>query len=171
MGRNRIFLLLGAATVGLVLLACSHTSESTHEASVAQPPMRPAKSRAVRPVVDVPALLALTIDELPARLGPPGRVPDTFVDPSVVALNEIQARIDSTAFFRYRGQAFVVSYNTKTRQLYDVLLLGRDENVLRQRGKLTENAAGYLLVPVFEVRDITALQGLRVIPAGVERPQ
>ena len=64
----------------------------------------------------------------------------------------------------------MVSYNAKIRQLIDVLLLGHDEDLLMRQGHLTPDAAGYLLVPVFEVRNATAVQGLRVIPAGPGRP-
>ena len=57
--------------------------------TIAKPATPPAEKLAVQPMVDVPALLALTVDELPARLGRPSRVPETFVDPSVVTLNQI----------------------------------------------------------------------------------
>ncbi|MDQ2771256.1 MAG: hypothetical protein M3Y54_12235 [Bacteroidota bacterium] len=170
MGLNRIFLLLlGAGVAGVVLLACSHTSEPAHEPSLEKLTTSPAQKRAVQPVVDVPFLLTLTVDELPTRLGRPGRVPATFIDPSVVALNQIQSSIDSSTYFRYRGQEFVVSYNARTRRLNDVLLLGHNEDLLMQRGHLVPAAASYLLVPVFELRNATALQGLRVVPAHLDR--
>lgn len=170
MGPSRIFLLLlGVGVAGIGLLACSHVSESVNEPALVAPSAHPPTPVAKRPVVDVPSLLALTVDELPARLGRPGRVPATFVDPAVVALNQIQIPLDSVAFFRCRGQGFVVTYNAKTRRLIDVLLLGHDEELLMQRGHLAPDAASYLLVPVFEVRNATAVLGLRVIPADLAR--
>lgn len=169
---SRIFLLLlGVGVAGIALLACSHVSESVNEPSRVAPSAHPPKPVAKRPVVDVPSLLALTIDELPARLGRPGPLPANFIDPAVVALNQIQIPLDSVAFFRCRGQGFVVTYNAKTRRLIDVLLLGHDEDLLMQRGHLVPDAASYLMVPVFEVGNVMAIQGIRVIPANLARTQ
>ena len=172
MAVNRMFLwLLGAGAAGVVLLACSHAGDSTHEPSVTMPPLPAPSTAAVPPVLDVPALLGLTVDELPARLGPAGRVPATFVDPAAVSLNEIQAQIDSSAFFRYRGIEIVVSYDAKTRYLIDVMLLGADEDHLMQQGHLALDAAKYLLVPVFKLHQPTALLGLRAVPVDMPHLQ
>ncbi len=169
---NRMFLwLLGAGAAGVVLLACSHSGDSTHEPSVAMPPLPAPSTVAVPPVLDVPTLLGLTVDELPARLGPAGRVPARIVDPAAVSMNEIQARTDSSAFFRYRGIEILVSFNAKTRQLYDVMLLGADEDHLMQQGHLAQDAAKYLLVPVFKLHQPTALLGLRAVPVDLSHLQ
>lgn len=168
MGLNRTLLwLLGAGAAGALLLACSHTSESTHEPGVAAPSESPSAAAKVLPVLDVPALLGLTVDELPARLGPAGRVPATFVDPAAVALNQIQAQLDSSAFFRYKGVEIVVNYDAKTRHLNDVTLLGSEEDQLMQQGQLTLDAPKYLLVPVFKLHQPTVLLGLRAIPVDL----
>jgi hypothetical protein len=58
----------------------------------------------------------------------------------------------------------VASYNARSRQVRDLLLLGHHEDSLMGRAHLRPNAATYLVMPVFRDNRSFRLLGLRVIP-------
>ena len=78
---------------------------------------------------------------------------------------------DSVRFFRYRSLDVLVSYDTGTRHCNDLLLLGRNEAQLMQRAGLSDEAANYLLLPVFYAHQPTQMLGLRVVPLGPRQSQ
>ncbi|GAB3585911.1 hypothetical protein [Hymenobacter daeguensis] len=115
------------------------------------------------PRLNVAALLQLSIDEVGHRVGPPHPVPPALRDPTLVAQGPPGAVADSTALFLYRGLRLVVTYDYGTRQVKDLMLMGRNEDELMSQGQLELGATQYLVLPVFQKYRPTELLGLRVL--------
>jgi hypothetical protein len=141
----------------LIGAGCSRPSEPRQE------PVRSSDAAAVGPVLDIPSLLPLSIDVLTRRLGPSRPIPPGFSDPSAVSLSQIQARLDSTAFFQSHGLSLVVAYDASQRHINDILLLGTDEDLLMRQGRLRMGAPDYLVLPVFQAHRPMQLLGVRVV--------
>jgi hypothetical protein len=138
------------------LASCSGTHESRQVAAT--------PSRSIRPTTNVPALLGVSIDELHERLGPGRPLPPDFINPLEVLGNDINTvRQDSLASFRTGGLTLVASYDARTRQVRDLLLLGRREDSLMAQGTLQANARNYLVLPIFRLNKPGRLLGLRVV--------
>jgi hypothetical protein len=67
--------------------------------------------------------------------------------------------------FRTGGLTLVASYNARSREVRDLLLLGHHEDSLMGRAHLQANTPSYLVMPVFYNGNAYRLLGLRVIPA------
>ena len=141
------------------LTACSGTHERGREqvAAVSGPPHAVA-------VLNVPALLGLSIDALDRQLGARQALPAGFIDPMMQPLLSRGEPLDSTALFRHRGLALLATYDHRNRRVRDLLLLGSDEDALMQRARLNATSGRYLLMPVFKLQRPTELMGLRVVP-------
>lgn len=137
------------------LAGCSGGRDTSHTAS------NEAAHGIIAPTANVPALLGQSIDSLRRRLGPPLLLPK-YYDPMLVRENRL-TRDDSAASFRAGGLVVVASYNARTRQVRDLLLLGHHEDSLMGRATLRSNASEYLVLPVF-VANSSQLIGLRVVP-------
>jgi hypothetical protein len=138
------------------LASCSGTHESRQVAAT--------PSRSIVPTTNVPALLGVSIDGLRERLGPGRALPPGFVNPLQVQGNEVETvRQDSLASFRTGGLTLVASYDARTRQVSDLLLLGRREDSLMAQGALQANAHNYLVLPIFRLNKPGRLLGLRVV--------
>lgn len=148
----------------LGLAACSGAHEPSRDLTVrpARPLLGPETAG-----VSVPALLNLSIDEMSQRLGPRLPLPAGFADPTLVLLAQRHESMDSAALFRCRGLALVASYDHRSRQVSDLLLLGSDEEALMSRARLELGAERYLVLPVFQERHPTRLLGLRVLAIGL----
>lgn len=151
---------LAGALVGsglLMLGACSGTHEPTHGPAVSL------KSGIVAPTANVPALLGASIDGLRHRLGMPQPLPPGFSDPAMGPAGGLE-QPDSTLAFRMKGFTLIANYDARTRQVRDLLLLGQHEDSLMGRASLRPNAAGYLVLPVFQAGSDNRLLGLRIVP-------
>ena len=137
---------------------CSRAREREDTAAAILAPTLPASTTAAVPIVDVPAEIGRSIDEVRQRLGPPQPLPAGFEDPAG------RAGGDSTLAFRPRGLTVVASYNAQNRRVLDLLVLGPDEDVLMHRAGLAMGAPAYLLLPVFTAGHFNRLLGLRVVP-------
>ena len=157
--RLAIFFSSGAVVLGLAG-GCSGAHEARHDSisTVAMPLDDP-------PRLDVPGLLALSIEEVGHRLGPPRPVPPALRDPTL--LPQQRETLDSTALFQYRGLNVVVSYDYPTRRVTDLMLMGDNEDELMSQGHLQLGSANYLVLPIFQQRRPTELMGLRVLPSKV----
>jgi hypothetical protein len=114
----------------------------------------------VAPTADVPALLGASIDGLRQRLGPSQPLPPHIA----AALPDATLRLaDSVATFRTGGLTLVASYNARSRQVRDLLLLGHHEDSLMGRAHLRANSPNYLIMPVFAAGNSFRLLGLRII--------
>lgn len=149
--------LVGLLLVGSSWLAgCSGTHESRQVAAT--------PSRSTAPTTNIPALLGVSIDGLHERLGPAQPLPLGFVNPLEVLGNPADnAQQDSLASFRTGGLTLVASYDARTRQVRDLLLLGHREDSLMAQGTLHTNARNYLVLPVFRVNKPGRLLGLRIV--------
>ncbi|RZK23068.1 MAG: hypothetical protein EOO56_06345 [Hymenobacter sp.] len=143
-----------AGSLGLLLAGCSGGREPHHA---------PATSLAhaqIAPTTDVPALLGASIDGLRQRLGASQPLPAA----TVAALPETALSLaDSVATFRTGGLTLVASYDARSGQVRDLLLLGHHEDSLMGRAHLRANAPNYLVMPVFYAGKSFRLLGLRVI--------
>jgi hypothetical protein len=145
---------LAALGASLVLAACSRTHEPRHVAT------NDMVHTQVAPTADVPALLGFTIDGLYQRLGKAQPLP------AALAASMPEARLtlpDSVTTFRTGGLTVVASYNARSREVRDLLLLGHHEDSLMGRAHLQPNSPDYLVMPVFYNGDSFRLLGLRVI--------
>lgn len=149
-----------AATVG-----CSGSHEPPHDRAVL-PVAAPVRDVAG---LDVPGLIALSIDEMSKRLGPRLPVPVGFVDPLQGSLAQHHGQMDSSMLFRARGLALVASYNHRTRQVSNLVLLGANETDLMRRAQLQLSAEQYLVLPVFQKERPTQLLGLRVLAVSLNQ--
>ncbi len=151
-GPRRWAAALGA---GGLLAACSGAHEPRHVASASSEPVR------VAPTADVPALLGVSIDGLRQRLGAARPVPAAVAE----ALPESRlAVVDSATAFRTGGLTLVASYDARSRQVRDLLVLGHHEDSLMGRARLRPHAPNYLVMPVFYTGNTFRLLGVRVIP-------
>ncbi len=139
---------------GVLLAACSRTHEPRHVAA------NDIVRTQVAPTADVPALLGVSIDGLHQRLGQARPLP------AALAASMPESRLalpDSVTTFRTGGLTVVASYNARSREVRDLLLLGHHEDSLMGRARLQANAPNYLVMPVFYNGDAYRLLGLRVI--------
>ena len=146
--------------VGLGATGCSGTHEAPQDRAVSAAPALPYHDATA---LSVPKLLHLDIDELNRQLGPRLPIPTGFTDPVLVPLVQRNEPLDSTTLFRRRGLAIVASYDHRSRQVSNLLLLGSNENELMRRARLQLGAESYLVLPVFKERPATELLGLRVL--------
>ncbi len=146
--------------LALLGAACSGAHEPTQGTAPA-PPRPP-----IAPTANVPALVGATISELRTRLGPPGRPPRGFHDPSAITGTSRPGSepLDSVAAFRVGGLPLLASYDARSGRVHDLLLLGPHEDVLMGQASLQANAAAYLVLPVFRPEQPGRLLGLRVVP-------
>jgi len=150
-GASRWAAALGAS---LLLAACSGAHESRHVASSGSTHVQ------VAPTADVPALVGASIDGLRQRLGATQPLPQALAE----ALPEARLALpDSVTTFRTGGLTVVASYNARSREVRDLLLLGHHEDSLMGRAHLQANAPNYLIMPVFYNGNAYRLLGLRVI--------
>jgi hypothetical protein len=151
---------IAALGIGLGVLGCSGSHESRRT------PLSPVEHVQVAPTVNVPALLGISIDGLRQRIGPPQPLPSQFTTSEAGALlYTSRGRLDSLLAFRTGGLLVLATYNTHSRQVRDLLLLGHHEDSLMGRARLRSNTSDYLVMPVFRDSRSFRLLGLRVIPA------
>lgn len=145
---------LGALLVATTwwLVGCSGAHEPTQLASATA-------HAAVTPTTNVPALLSSSIDGLRSRLGATHPLPAGFPGP----LSDGLASTDSLLAFRTGGLQLVATYNARTREVRDLLVLGQQEDSLMGRATLRSSARDYLVLPVFRPDNPNRLLGLRVI--------
>lgn len=141
-----------AAGSWLALSACSGTHEPAQTPAASQP------RGSIAPTTNVPALVGASIDGLRRRLGPTQPLPAGFGDPVMAP--------DSVLAFRTGGLLLLASYDARTRQVRDLLLLGRHEDSLMARATLRTSSPSYLVLPVFRTGSANHLLGLRVIPTN-----
>ena len=138
------------------LAACSGAHEPTQTTTAAR------ADAAVR--TNVPALVGLSIDGLHRRLGPSRPLPADFADPRVLASSGTRPTApDSVASFQTGGITLIASFDARTRQVRDLLLLGPHEDSIMARTALRSNASNYLVLPVFYTQQPNRLLGLRVV--------
>ncbi len=150
-------MLFVAGVLGVEACSGSHEPPHDHTVPTAAAPARPGEE------LDVPSLLALSIDEMGRRVGPQRPIPAGFTDPTLAPLVQRNVPLDSTTVFHSRGLSMVVTYNYHSRRVSDLLLLGSNENELMRRAKLQLDAPHYLVLPVFQTHHPTQLLGLRVL--------
>jgi hypothetical protein len=134
------------------LAGCSGAHEPTQVASTPT-------HAAITPTANVPALLSSSIDGLRNRLGAAHSLPAGYPDP----LSVDKASADSLLAFRTGGLQLVATYNARTRQVHDLLILGQQEDSLMGKASLRSSAREYLVLPVFRPDNPNRLLGLRVI--------
>jgi hypothetical protein len=133
------------------LAGCSGAHESAQMVAVAH--------AGAAATTNVPA-----IDELHRRLGSSQQAPASLTDPNgPLAGQNAQAMQDSVVTFQTGGLTLVASYDTHSRQVRDLLLLGQHEDSLMAKATLRPNASSYMVLPVFRVDKPNSLLGLRIV--------
>jgi hypothetical protein len=153
----RQLLVASLAWGGGLLSGCSGAHEpAQHSPEVSRPIMH------LAPTANVPALLNKSIEEVQRRLGAAQPLPTILAD--LTLYNSLAPRLtDSVMVFRTGGLLLAASYNTRSRRINDLLLLGRHEDSLMHRAALRTNSSEYLVLPIFRPSRPGALLGLRVI--------
>ncbi len=150
---------------GLRLVACWAVAgcSGSHEPAQTSPTPR----SSVAPTANVPALLGKSIDGLRGKLGAAQALPPNYSDPlSAIITASPTGKTDSLSAFRVGGLILVASYDARTRQVRDLLVLGRHEDSLMAQASLRAGARNYLIMPVFYANKHNHLLGLRVISIG-----
>jgi hypothetical protein len=160
MMRPRQFILWG------LLMGAVPGCSGTHEQRKEQAVTAPVAASAGQPVLDLPALVGLSIDELSRRLGPGKPLPAGFVDPVTAPLAPGAVQPDSSMLFRAAQLRMVVTFDQHSHRVSDLLLLGADEDTMMQQANLQPNSEKYLILPVYELSRPNQLLGLRVIAKG-----
>jgi hypothetical protein len=138
------------------LAGCSGAHESAQMVAVAH--------AGAAATTNVPALLGMSIDELHRQLGSSQQPPASLTDPNgPLAGQNAQAMQDSVVTFQTGGLTLVASYDTHSRQVRDLLLLGQHEDSLMAKATLRPNASSYMVLPVFRVDKPNSLLGLRIV--------
>ncbi|RZK87583.1 MAG: hypothetical protein EOO62_39000 [Hymenobacter sp.] len=140
------------AATGWGLAGCSGAHEPTQVVGATT-------HAAITPTANVPVLLGLSIDELRSSLGTAHALPTQYLDP----LSTGVASTDSLLAFRTGGLQLVATYNARTRQVRDLLVLGQQEDSIMGQASLRSSARGYLVMPVFRPDSPNRLLGLRVL--------
>ena len=143
-----------ALSLSLLLAGCSGGRESRHA------PSAEARHAQVAPTADVPALVGVSIDALHQRLGASRPVAAKV---AAAMPEKLLNLADSVAAFRTGGLTLIASYNARSRQVRDLLLLGHHEDSLMGRARLRSNDPNYLVMPVFYADNSYRLLGLRVL--------
>jgi hypothetical protein len=143
---------LALSLAGLLVIGCSSSHEPPHV-----PASGPAHGQ-IAPTTDVPALLGKSIDDLRQQLGARHPLPA-----GLTAIDTSTNSPDSLAAFRTGGLTLVASYDARSRQVRDLLLIGSHEDSLMGRAGLRTNATDYLIMPVFKGRNSHRLLGLRIV--------
>jgi len=159
---SRRRLAAGLVWGGWLLSTCSGAHEPAQrgpEITTTQPPVR------IEPTTNVPALLGKSIGELQRRLGAAQPLPSLFSNLTLYN-NLAPLPTDSVMVFRTGGLLLAASYNTRSRHVNDLLLLGRHEDSLMHRAALRTDALDYVVLPLFRPDRPGVLLGLRVIPAA-----
>jgi hypothetical protein len=138
-------------------------------------PHQPAPTRAATVTLlpreyDVPSLLGLSADELALRLGSPQPVPADYHDPVTLPLEQRGSLNDSSALFQAGKLPIVATFDTKSHQVIDLVVLGPDEEQLMQQANLELNSQQYLLLAVFTARPAGKFLGVRVIAKELRQP-
>jgi hypothetical protein len=158
-GCPRLVRWVAALSLGLSTLGCSGSHEQRRV------PLPQVRHVHVTPTTDVPTLVGLSIDGLRQHLGPPQPLPAQFTTSEASdLLFTSRGRLDSLLAFRTGGVMVLATYNSHSRQVRDLLLLGHHEDSLMARAHLRTGAANYLVMPVFRDSRSFRLLGLRVIP-------
>lgn len=146
------WLLLASGWLG----ACSGAHEPTQNS--------PAAHARIAPTTNVQALVGMSIDGLSNRLGTSIAQPTNLAEP-IQAWKEASglALHDSLAAFQTGDLTLIASYNARTRQVHDLVLLGHHEDSLMARAGLHSNASTYLILPVFAIDRPNHLLGLRIV--------
>jgi hypothetical protein len=141
--------------------ACTRNpaSAETDTLSKAVPGATPPSTGAY--ALNVPALVGLNIDEVRRQLGQPqeGHHQAMGAEPQ----NADPQGEDWVNTFERQGITVVVTFNTRTRKVRDLVLPGSKEEELMRRGNLSFVSEDYLVLPVIDKAEPSLLQGVRVI--------
>jgi hypothetical protein len=114
---------------------------------------------------DVPSLCAKTVDEIVSDLGSP----TDRNDPYSMRKRQL-AETEAVIRYENNGTNLMVYYDTGTGRVHEFFLEGSDQQDLLVVGKLEETDAAYQVEFVRDVDDPSAVQGVRVFPAGIPPP-
>ncbi|WP_460576423.1 hypothetical protein [Hymenobacter coalescens] len=159
MRTSRACLLLG------LLLLCGGAACTRSTSTVENPtPGRPRPGGTGRRL-NAPALVGRNIDQVRRQLGPPRetRTQAIGLEPTRQQLQDTKGE-DWINTFEQDGTTIVVTFNARTRQVRDLVLLGTNEDELVRRAGLELVDDRYLVLPVPDPAAPTKIMGVRVLP-------
>ena len=114
--------------------------------------------------LNVPALVGRSIDQVRQRLGPPRETRQQAIglEPTAEQMRTTKGEgwINT---FEHEGTTIVVTFNARTREVNDLVLLGANEDELLRRGNLDFVADKYLVLPVTDPTAPSRILGIRVV--------
>lgn len=169
--RKFIGLVFGASTISFFILFGITPSKSTPTASQSvstnntttkaeMPTMSPTLSYSF----DMPSLLGKNIDEIRIVLGAP--LDENLTEPTAEQLKLGVDEWDNS--YKKDRQELLVTFNPSTRKIVDFFLSGDNKAKLIEAGNLKENDSSYTLEQVKQLKNPSAITGIKVIPKAQE---
>ncbi|RAK63530.1 hypothetical protein DLM85_21250 [Hymenobacter edaphi] len=114
--------------------------------------------------LNVAALVGRNIDQVRQRLGPPRetRQQPVGLEPTAEQLRATKGEGWINTFEK-DGTTIVVTFNARTREVQDLVLVGSNEDELLRRGNLDFVADNYLVLPVTDPSAPSRIMGVRVV--------
>lgn len=140
-------------------VACTRNSANTERADPDAPGAVPTAAP-----LNISTLVGRNIDQLRRQLGPPQETKDQPIglEPTAEQMRATKGQ-DWVNTFDKNGQTIVVTFNARTRQVRDMVLLGTDEAALTRRAGLDLVSDQYMVVPVMNPNSPSTLMGVRVV--------
>ncbi|TLM89083.1 hypothetical protein [Hymenobacter jeollabukensis] len=155
---------MSRACLLLMLVLLCGGAACTRSAPVVESPApgRPGHSNS-RPL-NVAALVGRNIDQVRQRLGPPRetRQQPVGLEPTAEQLRATRGEGWINTFEK-DGTTIVVTFNARTREVQDLVLVGSNEDELLRRGNLDFVADNYLVLPVTDPAAPSRIMGVRVV--------
>jgi hypothetical protein len=150
--------------LGLLLLLCGGaacTRSTPHAENAVPGTLRTArKNRAL----NVAELVGRDIDYVRRQLGPPRETRQQAIglEPTAAQMRATKGE-DWINTFEQQGTTIVITFNARTRQVRDLVLLGSNEDELLRRTGLEYVADKYLVLPVTNPTEPSKIMGVRVV--------
>lgn len=111
-------------------------------------------------IFDIPALLGKNMDEIRKMFGQP--LDKDMAEPTAEQSKGGSGEWDNS--YKKDGQELLITFNFKTRKVIDYFLSGDDKTKLLKAGNLNENDPRYTIEPVKQLKNPTAITGIKIVP-------
>ncbi|MCC3159586.1 hypothetical protein LJ737_20260 [Hymenobacter sp. 15J16-1T3B] len=121
-------------------------------------------TRAAARSLNVAALVGRNIDQVRQRLGPPRETRQQAAGPEPTPEQLRSTRGEGWInTFEKDGVTLVVTFNARTREVNDLVLVGTNEDELLRRANLDFVNDDYLVLPVTNPAEPSKIMGVRVV--------
>lgn len=117
--------------------------------------------------LDLSAVIGRNIDQVRRTLGMPreAKAKTMGIEPTPEQMKATKGE-DWINTFEKNGTTVVATFNARTRQVRDLVVVGDDEDELLGRTNLSLTSPNYMIVPVANPKNARAMIGLRVMARG-----